>query len=91
VDWAPAFAPSGLAFYTGDRFPNWRGHAFSCELAGQAIRRVAFDGDEPVHEEALLDGRGWRIRDVRNGPDGYLCFLTDSANEILGRLKPADG
>jgi aldose sugar dehydrogenase len=88
--WTPALAPSGLAFYTGDRFPNWRGSAFNGGLAGQRIVRVALDGSEAVHEEDLIAGRGWRIRDVVDGPDGYLYFLTDAANGMLARLEPVD-
>jgi aldose sugar dehydrogenase len=90
LDWTPAFAPSGMAFYTGDRFPNWRGSVFNGGLAGQHLRRAVFDGTEHVHTEELLAGRGWRIRDVRDGPDGYLYFLTDGSNGILGRLEPVD-
>jgi aldose sugar dehydrogenase len=90
VDWTPAIAPSGMAFYTGDRFPRWRGHVFSGALVGQHLRRVAFDGTEPVEEERLLEDYGARIRDVRDGPDGYLYFLTDSPAGVLARLEPAD-
>lgn len=90
VDWTPAFAPSGMAFYTGDRFPNWRGNVFNGGLAARQIRRVVFDGHEPVHQEQLLTEYGARIRDVRDGPDGYIYFLTDSASGVLARLEPAD-
>jgi aldose sugar dehydrogenase len=89
VDWTPALAPSGMAFYTGDRFPNWRGSVFNGGLASQQIRRVVFDGTEAVHQETLLADYGARIRDVREGPDGYLYFLTDGPNGVLGRLEPA--
>jgi aldose sugar dehydrogenase len=89
VDWTPALAPSGLAFYTGNRFPNWRGNAFNGGLAGQRIQRVVLDGTTVVHQESLLDDYGARIRTVRDGPDGYLYFLTDSADGVLGRLEPA--
>jgi glucose/arabinose dehydrogenase len=90
LHWTPSIAPSGMAFYTGDRFPRWRGHVFVGALAGQHLRRVVFDGLEPVHQESLLTEYGQRIRDVRDGPDGYLYFLTDSARGVLGRLEPAD-
>jgi aldose sugar dehydrogenase len=90
VDWTPAIAPSGMAFYTGDRFPRWHGHVFSGALVGRHLRRVAFDGTEPVEEERLLEDYGARIRDVRDGPDGYLYFLTDSPAGVLARLEPAD-
>ena len=86
--WTPSIAPSGMAFYTGDRFPNWRGDMFAGALAGQHLRRVVFDGTVPVHEEQLLADYGARIRDVRMGPDGYLYFLTDSNDGVLGRIEP---
>jgi aldose sugar dehydrogenase len=89
LDWTPAIAPSGMAFYTGDRFPNWRHNVFNGALTGQHIRRVVLDGTEVVHQESLLTGYGQRIRDVRDGPDGYLYFLTDSPNGVLARLEPA--
>jgi aldose sugar dehydrogenase len=90
VHWTPALAPSGLAFYTGDRFPNWQGNAFNGGLAGQRIVRVVLDGDRAIDQEDLIADRGWRIRAVVDGPDGYLYFLTDSANGMLARLEPGD-
>lgn len=91
VDWTPSIAPSGMAFYTGDRFPAWQGSSFTGALAGQHLARVRFDGLEPVEEERLLDGFGARIRDVRDGPDGALYLLIDHGNGALLRLEPADG
>lgn len=90
LDWTPALAPSGMAFYTGDRFPEWRGHVFNGGLVSRQIRRVVFAGMEAVHQEELLTDYGERIRDVRDGPDGYIYFLTDSQNGVLARLEPAD-
>jgi aldose sugar dehydrogenase len=89
LDWTPAIAPSGTAFYTGERFPDWRGNVFSGALAGRHLRRVVLDGTEVVEQEELLSDYGERIRDVRDGPDGYLYFLTDSPNGVLARLEPA--
>jgi aldose sugar dehydrogenase len=91
VHWIPALAPSGLAFYTGDVFPNWRGSVLNGGLVARQIRRVVLDGDQAVHEEPLLEEYGARIRDVGIGPDGYVYFLTDHGNGVLGRLEPADG
>lgn len=91
VHWTPSIAPSGMAFYTGDRFPEWRGNVFVGALAGQHLRRVAFDGTTPVEQEQLLEDRGERIRAVRDGPDGYLYLLTDSPNGALLRLEPVEG
>jgi glucose/arabinose dehydrogenase len=87
LHWTPSIAPSGFAFYTGDKFPRWRGHTFSGALAGQHLRRVAFDGDRPTRQEELLDGRS-RIRAVKAGPDGHLYLLTDSSNGAVLRLEP---
>lgn len=88
--WTPSIAPSGMAFYTGDRFPEWRGDLFVGALARTHLARLELDGREVVGEERLLDGRGWRVRDVRQGPDGHLYLLTDHADGALVRLRPAD-
>lgn len=81
--WGPtSIAPSGLAFYTGDRFPEWRGHAFTGALAGQALWRVELNGTQEVSREALFAGLNERIRCVRQGPDGWLYLLTDSGKLI---------
>ncbi|MDH5535220.1 MAG: PQQ-dependent sugar dehydrogenase [Betaproteobacteria bacterium] len=78
--WAPSIAPSGMAFYTGDKFPRWRG-----DLLVGAQR----DGEKVVKEERMLKDRLGRIRDVRVGPDGYVYLLTDESNGVLARLEPA--
>lgn len=84
--WTPSIAPSGLAFYTADRFPQWQGDLFVGALAFQRVVRLDLDGDKVVGEEALLTDLGERIRDVRQGPDGYLYLLTDAANGKLLRV-----
>jgi glucose/arabinose dehydrogenase len=88
VDWTPAIAPSGAAFYTGDRFPEWKGNLFVGALAGQALHRLVLDGEKVVGEEKLLAELGERIRDVRNGPDGALWLLTDSPEGRVLRVVP---
>jgi aldose sugar dehydrogenase len=88
LHWTPSIAPSGLAIYTGDRFPRWRGQLFAGALAGEQLRRVVLQGDRAVHQETLLRGRA-RIRTVKNGPDGNLYLLTDAAGGSLLRLEPA--
>lgn len=88
--WTPAIAPSGLTFYTGDRFPDWQGDAFLGSLTGRHIRRVVLSGNEVVGQESLMANQGHRVRAVVNGPDGYLYFLTDSSNGVLGRLEPGE-
>ncbi len=86
--WVPSISPSGMAFYTGEAFPSWRGNLFLGALSGRALVRLELDGSEVVHEERLLQDLGARIRDVRNGPDGTLYLLTDDANGKLLRLEP---
>lgn len=84
--WEKSPALSGMAFYSAERFPVWQHSLFIGALAGQALIRLQLDGDKVVHEERLLTDRGWRIRDVRQGPDGYLYVLTDEADGKLLRL-----
>lgn len=88
--WVPSIATSGLAFYTGDKFPGWKGDAFVGGLAGQQLVRLRFDGTRRVAIEVLLTELKRRIRDVRNGPDGYLYLLVDEENAPMLRLEPAD-
>jgi aldose sugar dehydrogenase len=88
--WDPSIAPSGMAFYTGNLFPEWKGNLFVGALRGQALHRLVLDGDRVVGEEALLRDLGERIRDVRSGPDGALWLLTDSPDGRVLRLVPAD-
>ncbi|WP_326537068.1 PQQ-dependent sugar dehydrogenase [Pseudorhodoferax sp.] len=77
--WVPtSIAPAGLAFYTGSMFPQWRGQLFSGALAGQALWRLALDGNAVVGREAMFGPLGERFRDVRQAPDGALLLLTDS-------------
>ena len=87
--WTPSISPSGMAFYTGDDFPSWRGNLFLGALTGRALVRLELDGTTVVHEERLLLDYGQRIRDVRQGPDGRLYLLMDASNGALLRLDPA--
>ncbi|NMG65302.1 PQQ-dependent sugar dehydrogenase [Azoarcus indigens] len=86
--WTPSIAPSGLAFYTGDVYPAWKGSVFSGALKFALISRMPLDGNTVQGEERLLQGEGKRIRDVRQGPDGKLWVLDDSDGRVL-RLDPA--
>ena len=88
LQWTPSIAPSGMAFYTGERFPAWRGNLFVGALKFQMLVRLQLDGERVVHEERLLEGVVGRIRDVRNGPDGLLYLLTDSPQGRIVRLEP---
>lgn len=88
--WDPSIAPSGMVFYTGDRYPQWRGNIFVGALVKTHVARLVMDGDRLVEEEQLFKGLA-RIRDVRQGPDGYLHILTDEGapdGRIL-RIVPA--
>lgn len=89
LQWTPSIAPSGMAFYRGDKFPAWRGNLFVGALRGQMLVRLELDGERIVREERLLENKVGRIRDVRNGPDGYLYLLIDDARGRIVRLEPA--
>jgi glucose/arabinose dehydrogenase len=88
--WVPSIAPSGMAFYTGDKFPRWRGDLFVGALRDQLLVRLKLDGERIVREERMLKDVLGRIRDVRNGPDGFLYLLTDESRGVLARLEPAN-
>jgi len=87
--WVPSIAPSGMAFYTGNLFPQWKGSLFIGALAGRMLVRLSLDGNRVTGEERLLKELGERIRDVRQGPDGALYLLTDSDAGRLLRVTPA--
>ena len=92
--WVPSIATSGLMIYGGNRFPEWRGNVFVGGMAGQQLARVAMQVDRPLQsewEETLLPGLG-RIRDVREGPDGYIYIAVSDragAPTPIIRLEPA--
>lgn len=86
--WDPSIAPSGLMFYTGDRFPGWRGNLFVGALGFELLARLELNGNRVAAEERLLQGFGDRIRDVRQGPDGLIYLLTDEENGRILRLEP---
>jgi aldose sugar dehydrogenase len=87
--WVPSIAPSGMAFYTGDLFPAWRGSLFVGALAGQILVRLDLKGDTIGSEERLLRTLNERIRDVRVGPDGALWLATDNSAGRILRVAPA--
>jgi aldose sugar dehydrogenase len=86
--WVPSIAPSGMAFYTGDLFPKWRGSLFVGALAGQILVRLDINGEKVGNEERLLQNVRERIRDVRQGPDGALYLATDNSNGRILRVSP---
>ena len=87
--WVPSIAPSGMAFYTADLFPAWKGSLFVGALTGQMLVRLELDGEKVTREERLLTNLGERIRDVRQGPDGAIWLLTDAGNGRVLRVTPA--
>jgi glucose/arabinose dehydrogenase len=87
--WVPSIAPSGMAFYTGELFPAWRGSLFVGALAGQILVRLELKGDTVGSEERLLRTLNERIRDVRMGPDGALWLATDNSAGRILRVAPA--
>ncbi len=95
VFWAPSIAPSGMMFYTGDRFPQWKNNVFVGAMLGGAaqgyphLERIVFDENwDETSRQSLLTDMKQRIRDVRQGPDGLVYVLTDEDNGALIRLEP---
>ena len=86
--YTPSIAPSGMAFYTGDAFPAWRGSLFQGALAHRHLNRLVFNAEGRItREERLLQEFRWRVREVRPGPDGALYLGVDDG--LLVRLRPA--
>ncbi len=86
--WVPtSVAPSGMTFLTSDRYPGWKGSLFIGTLRAQVLIRLTLDGNRIVGEERLLEDLKARIRDLRQGPDGWLYVLTDGANGQVLRLE----
>jgi glucose/arabinose dehydrogenase len=83
--WVPSIAPSGMLFYTGDLFPEWKGDLFVGAMAGQHLVRLVLKGERVVAEERLLTERKQRVREVRQGPDGAIYILSGPQ---LVRLSP---
>lgn len=87
--WAPSIALSGLAFYTGDKFPAWKGSMFVGGLVGEQLQRIVFNlRGLPIRRDPLLWELGQRIREVQQGPDGLLYVLTDEEDGALLRIEP---
>ena len=87
VVWTPAIAPSGLAFYSADRFGAWKGDLFAGGLVSNDVRRIDLDANGNVlKEESIPIGR--RVRDVRQSPDGGLYVLTDEQDGQLISIEP---
>jgi glucose/arabinose dehydrogenase len=87
VAWVPSPGPSGLTFYTGTQFPQWKGSLFSGGLASMDVRRIALDKDGKVLAQDRL-AIGQRVRDIKQGPDGVLYLITDEDNGKLIKIVP---
>ncbi|MFT7129250.1 MAG: glucose/arabinose dehydrogenase [Gammaproteobacteria bacterium] len=88
--WVPSIATSGLMIYGGDKFPKWQGNIFIGGLKGRQLARITLSDDAKLveNEETLVKGLG-RIRDVRQGPDGFI-YLADESNGVIVRLEPSN-
>jgi glucose/arabinose dehydrogenase len=87
--WDPVIAPSGAVFYTGQAFADWRGDLLVGSLQPGRLVRLRLHDRRVVQEERYVVGRGERVRDVRQGPDGFVYLLTDQSKGRLVRLEPA--
>ncbi len=87
--WDPVIAPSGMTFYTGDAYPDWKGSIFIGSLKPGLLVRLTVEAGRVTREERYLGDLGERIRDVRQGPDGLLYLLTDSSRGRILRVSPA--
>jgi glucose/arabinose dehydrogenase len=86
--WIPtSTAPSGMMFYTGDAFPEWKASVFVGALAGMSLWRLPVVGNSVGAREQLFADLGERIRDVRQGPDGFIYLLTDNTNGRIVRIE----
>lgn len=88
LQWTPSIGVCGIAFYTGDQFPGWKNDLFATGLVGKQLVRITLDGDRVAHREILF--KGSRVRDVAQGPDGYLYVALNNPGRIV-RLVPVRG
>ena len=88
--YTPSIAIAGMAFYTGDQFPEWTGDLFVGGLIGRQVSRIQFNANNlERRRETLFATLGQRIRDVKQGPDGYLYLTTDMQDGAVLRIEPA--
>lgn len=97
IHWVPSISPSSILFYTGDKFPDWRNNLFVGALTTRELQRIAFNQpSQAERREGLLTELELRVRDVAQGPDGYIyvavehTFTGSAANDAVLRLEPAD-
>ena len=89
--WDPVIAPSGMTFYMGDAFPGWKGNILIGSMGTGSLVRLVLDGGRIVTEERYRVDGGARVRDVRQGPDGFVYVVTDADNGKIIRIRPASG
>jgi glucose/arabinose dehydrogenase len=90
--WVPSIGISGLMIYTGDKFPQWKGNIFIAGMVGQQVGRLTMKGQQVVNEETMAQQLG-RIRDIRQGPDGFIYLVTedrDGKPTPVLRMEPVD-
>jgi glucose/arabinose dehydrogenase len=88
--WTPSIAPAGLALYTGDAFPQWRGDLLVAGLVSADVKRLTVSAGRVVERGSLFGEIGERLREVRTGPDGFIYLLTDTAQGRVLRARPVD-
>ena len=86
--WTPSLAPSGMAFYSGEHFPQWEGDLLVGTLAGSMLLRYEVDENSVLSEERMLTEYGQRLRDVVVAPDGYVYLAVDDLDGRILRLEP---
>ena len=89
VYWVPSIAPAGFCEYQGSAFPEWQGNLFVAALAEKSVRRLVMENHAVQSQEILFAELDERIRDVRQGLDGFLYLLTDSEEGRVLRVMPA--
>lgn len=88
--WSPSIAPSGMAWYDGEQFPDWRGKLLVGALVDKEVRLLTLQDGQITGESALFTELDARIRDIRTGADGFIYLLTDAEDGALLRVRPAD-
>jgi aldose sugar dehydrogenase len=89
--WDPVIAPSGMIVYTGDKYPGWKGSFLIGSMSPGALVRLTLNGGAVASEERYLGDVNERIRDVQQGPDGYVYVITDASNGRLLKVVPTTG
>ena len=88
--WVPSIAPSGFIYYTGEKFPGWKGNLFVGGMRGMVFQRIVLNAKgQPIARESMLTDLKQRMRDVRQGPDGLIYVLTDENHAAILKIEPA--